>query len=74
MPTCSLVVTPSKANLNDPITVDVGGSQNVKSVEVDVYNSQGAKSALTPSRPIHPSGRPLLINQGSTRSRPESST
>jgi hypothetical protein len=43
VPTCSLVVLPQKANLNDPITVDMGGCQYVKSMEVEVLNAQGAK-------------------------------
>jgi len=48
---CALVVTPAKANVNDPITVDMSGSKNAKSMEVDVFNPQGVKvttKSLTP--------------------------
>ncbi len=64
MPTCSLVVTPSKANLNDPITVDVGGSQNVKSVEVDLYNSQGDKVGTHAFSPDSPKWQTSLDKPG----------
>lgn len=48
---CSLKVSPAKANLNDPITVDMSGSQYAKSLRVEVYDKQGNKVAtkdLTP--------------------------
>ena len=51
---CNLVVTPEKANLNDPITVDMSGYQNAKSMVVEVLNAQGDKVAtqnLTPDSP-----------------------
>ncbi len=51
---CNLAVKPPKANVNDPITVDMSGSQNAKSMEVDVFNPEGAKIAtksLTPDSP-----------------------
>lgn len=51
---CSLVVTPTRANANDPITVDMSGSQNVKSMTVEVSDAQGQKLAtqeLTPQSP-----------------------
>ena len=50
----SLVITPEKANLNDPITVDMSDSKNVKSMVVEVLDAQGAKVAsqtLTPESP-----------------------
>jgi len=52
--TCDIKVMPAKANPNDPITVDMSGSQNSKSMIVDVFNSDGVKIAtqeLTPDSP-----------------------
>jgi len=51
---CSLVVVPERANINDPITVDMSGTQNAKSMSVDVFDAQGQKVAtktLTPDSP-----------------------
>jgi hypothetical protein len=51
---CSLVVTPEKCNLNDPITVDMGGTKNAKSMTVEVFNAKGERVAtqnLTPDSP-----------------------
>ncbi len=51
---CSLVVTPERANVNDPITVDMSGTQYAKSMTVEVLDAQGAKLAtqeLTPQSP-----------------------
>ena len=51
---CSLTVTPARANVNDPITVDMSGSQNAKSMTVEVTDAQGLKLAtqeLTPQSP-----------------------
>jgi hypothetical protein len=48
---CDLKVAPAKANINDPITVDMSGSQQAKSLRVDVFDKQGNKVAakdLTP--------------------------
>jgi hypothetical protein len=48
---CSLVVSPGKVNLKDPVTVDMSGSQQAKSMEVDVLGPDGAKLttySLTP--------------------------
>ncbi|MGD1010660.1 MAG: PKD domain-containing protein [Candidatus Aminicenantales bacterium] len=52
--TCSLVVVPERANINDPITIDMSGTQNAKSMTVEVYDAQGQKiatQALTPDSP-----------------------
>ncbi len=52
--TCDIQVMPAKANPNDPITVDMSGSQNSKTMTVDVFNSDGVKIAtqeLTPDSP-----------------------
>ncbi len=48
---CNLVVGPAKANLNEPITVDMTGTKNAASMDVDVFNAQGVKvssHAFTP--------------------------
>ncbi|HOW86177.1 MAG TPA: PKD domain-containing protein [Candidatus Aminicenantes bacterium] len=51
---CSLSVTPARVNANDPITVDMSGSQNAKSMIVEVSDAQGNRLAtqeLTPQSP-----------------------
>lgn len=51
---CSITVTPVKANINDPINIDMSGSQNAKSMTVDVFDSSGSKvvsQTLTPQSP-----------------------
>jgi len=51
---CDIKVSPSKANINDPISVDMSGSQHAKSMEVQVFNPEGTKiadKALTPESP-----------------------
>ena len=48
---CSLNISPAKANLNDPITVDMSGTQYAKAMRVDVFDKDGNKVAskdLTP--------------------------
>ena len=48
---CSLVVSPAKVNLKDPVTIDMSGTQLAKSMEVDVFGPDGTKlatHALTP--------------------------
>jgi hypothetical protein len=51
---CDIQVEPEKANINDPISVDMSGSQHAKSMEVEVFNAEGKKIAtksLTPDSP-----------------------
>jgi hypothetical protein len=51
---CDIKVEPEKANINDPISVDMSGSQYAKSMEVEVYNAEGKKittKELTPESP-----------------------
>jgi hypothetical protein len=51
---CDIKVEPAKANINDPISVDMSGSQYAKSMEVEVYNAEGKKitaKTLTPESP-----------------------
>ncbi len=52
--TCSITVSPVKLNINDPVTVDMSGSQHAESLSVDVFNAAGVKVAsktLTPDSP-----------------------
>jgi len=51
---CDIKVSPAKANINDPISVDMSGSQHAKSMEVEVFDGQGnrvASKTLTPDSP-----------------------
>ncbi len=51
---CSLIVVPGRANMGDPVTVDMSGTQNAKSMSVEVFDAQGQKIAaqnLTPDSP-----------------------
>lgn len=51
---CDIRVDPAKANINDPISVDMSGSQHAKSMEVDVFGPEGTKitsKTLTPDSP-----------------------
>jgi hypothetical protein len=51
---CSITVTPAKANINDPINVDMSGSQHAQSMTVDVFDSSGTKVGsqnLSPQSP-----------------------
>jgi len=48
---CDIKVSPEKANINDPISVDMNGSKNAQSMEVEVFDKAGTKIAsqkLTP--------------------------
>ncbi len=52
--TCDIQVSPVKANINDPITVDMSGSGNATSLEVEVFGPDGQKvtsKTLTPDSP-----------------------
>jgi len=40
---CDIMVNPAKANLNDPISVNMSGSQKAKSMEVEVFDEAGNK-------------------------------
>ena len=42
---CNLVVSPAKVNLKDPVTIDMGGTQQAQSMEADVLGPDGAKLA-----------------------------
>ncbi|NIM59151.1 MAG: AMIN domain-containing protein [Candidatus Aminicenantes bacterium] len=51
---CDMNVNPAKANPNDPIFVDMSGSQNAQSMEVEVFDKEGMKvtsQRLTPDSP-----------------------
>ena len=40
---CDIKVSPAKANINDPISVDMSGSQHVETMEVGIFDSKGSK-------------------------------
>ena len=51
---CDMKVNPVRANLNDPILLDMSGSKNAQSMEVEVFNKEGIKitsQTLTPENP-----------------------
>ncbi|NIO49517.1 MAG: AMIN domain-containing protein [Candidatus Aminicenantes bacterium] len=51
---CDMNVTPVRANLNDPILLDMSGSKNAKSMEVEVFDKEGIRiesQTLTPENP-----------------------
>jgi hypothetical protein len=51
---CDIQVEPAKANINDPISVDMSGSQHAKSMEVEVFNAEGKKIATKTLSPDSP--------------------
>jgi hypothetical protein len=51
---CDITVDPAMANINDPITIDLSGSQHAKSIEVKVFDSEGTKIATHTLRPDSP--------------------
>jgi hypothetical protein len=51
---CAIEVSPAKANINDPISVDMSGCQEAQSMEVEVFDRNGNKvdsKKLTPDSP-----------------------
>lgn len=51
---CAIKVEPAKANINEPISVDMSESQEAKSMEVEVFDKNGNKvdsKKLTPDSP-----------------------
>jgi len=51
---CAIAVNPAKANINDPISVDMSGSLHAKSMQVEVFTGNGKKidsKILTPDSP-----------------------
>lgn len=51
---CDIKVDPIKANINDPISIDMSGSEHAKSMEVEIVGPDGAKvatKALSPDAP-----------------------
>ncbi len=51
---CNLVVSPEKANVNDPITIDMSGTTNAKSMSVEILNAKGERVALQNLTPDSP--------------------
>ena len=52
--TCNIQVDPVKANLNDPISIDMSGSQNAKSMEIEVLGPDGTRIATKTLSPDSP--------------------
>jgi hypothetical protein len=51
---CDMEVSPVRANLNDPILLDMSGSKSAQSMEVEVFDKEGIKitsQTLTPENP-----------------------
>lgn len=51
---CYIEVSPARANLNDPILLDMSRSKNAQSMEVEVFDKEGIKitsQTLTPENP-----------------------
>jgi len=51
---CDLKVNPAKANINDPVTVDMSGTTGAKSMDVEILTAQGTKvdsHSFTPASP-----------------------
>jgi hypothetical protein len=51
---CDIKVSPAKANINDPISVDMSGSQHAVTMEVEIFDSKGTQIStkkLTPDSP-----------------------
>lgn len=42
---CNLVVSPAKVNINEPVNVDMTGTRNAASMDVEVFSGQGVKVA-----------------------------
>jgi len=61
---CNLKVTPAKANINDPITVDMSGSQYAKSLKVEVLDKQGNKVTSKDLSPDSPRWQTKLDKPG----------
>jgi len=61
---CDIKVSPSKANVNDPITVDMSGSKEAKSLEVEVIDAQGKRVASKKLSPESPKWQTSLAKPG----------
>ncbi len=48
---CALSVTPARANLKDPITIDMSGTQMAESMEVEIIGPDGQKIATHNFKP-----------------------
>jgi hypothetical protein len=51
---CDMRIVPTRANLDEPIFLDMSGSKNAKSMEVEVFDKEGIKitsQKLTPEYP-----------------------
>ena len=61
---CDIKVDPAKANINDPISVDMSGTQHAKSMEVEVYNAEGKKIATKALSPDSPKWQTMFDKPG----------
>ena len=71
---CDLKVQPTRANPNDPIFIDMSGSQNAKSMVIEIFDPEGAQVASKELTPESPSGKSILTGPGSISSRGKRST
>ncbi|MBN2408847.1 MAG: hypothetical protein JXE07_03845, partial [Candidatus Aminicenantes bacterium] len=51
LPTCALIVSPSKVNLKDQVTIDMSGTQLAATMEVDILGPDGQKITTHPFTP-----------------------
>lgn len=61
---CALQVAPAKANVNDPISIDMGSSQYAQSMEVNVVNPEGTKIESKKLFPDSPQWKTILDKPG----------
>jgi len=61
---CSLRVSPARANVGDPITVDMSGSQYAKRLRVDILDKQGKRVAAKDFAPEAARWQTKLDNPG----------
>lgn len=61
---CDLKVQPTRANPNDPIFIDMSGSQNAESMVVEVFNPEGAQIATKELFPESPQWEVNLDKSG----------
>ncbi|MFQ6069497.1 MAG: PKD domain-containing protein [Candidatus Aminicenantales bacterium] len=68
---CAITVSPGKANIGEPITVDMSGSQNAKSMQVEVYDATGAKVAVQMLSPDNPKWQTTFDKPGEYKFKPQ---
>lgn len=68
---CNISVSPQKANVGDPISVDMSRSQNAKSMQVEVYDSIGTKVAVQMLSPGSPKWQTTFDRPGEYTFKPK---